>query len=252
MRDVDPFSSIGKPVRDVEPICSFEKPLSKGERNRQLESVQVSHMEKERILSEQKNLPEFLEKNADQAFRGEFAAQTRLSEGDADLDRRQWERRNADIALCETGMQLQSQWMELCQANQLTDQTRREKSWQCDELEMIIRAFQKDGAINCKEIEELLRICCTETERARQLMSDELSTQKEESKSTLNQLLAQIQDLQHMLNSLNDVKEFHDPEIARSSGSSHFPSQLLSVPSLRGMLSPESQRNDYPRFLLAA
>ena len=48
---------------------------------------------------------------------------------------------NADIALQETGMQLQSQRMELFQANQMTDQTRREKSQLCDELEMRTRAF---------------------------------------------------------------------------------------------------------------
>ena len=40
----------------------------------------------------------------------------RLSQAQADLDRREWERRNADIDLCETGMQLQSQRMELYQA----------------------------------------------------------------------------------------------------------------------------------------
>ena len=44
--------------------------------------------------------------------------------------------RNSDVALYETGMQFQSQRMELYQANQLTDQTRREKSWLCDEVEM--------------------------------------------------------------------------------------------------------------------
>ena len=45
--------------------------------------------------------------------------------------------------------------------------------------------------------------------------------------------------------SLNDEKEFFDPETACSSGMSHVPSQLLSIPS-------ESWRNDLPRFLLAA
>ena len=61
-------------------------------------------------------------------FQGEFAAQTRLSDAQADLDRREWDRRNADIVLYESGMQLQSQRMELHQANQLSDQTQREKS----------------------------------------------------------------------------------------------------------------------------
>ena len=55
LRDVDPFSSIGKLVRDVEPFSRWDRPLVKGKRNRELESVQVCLMEKERILSEQKN-----------------------------------------------------------------------------------------------------------------------------------------------------------------------------------------------------
>ena len=68
---------------------------------------------KERILSEQKSLHEFLEKKAGQAFQGEIAAQTRFSEAQTELDRRAWERRNGVIALYDIGLQLQSQTMEL-------------------------------------------------------------------------------------------------------------------------------------------
>ena len=82
-------------------MSSFEKPVSKGKRNREMESVQLSQMEKERILSEQKSLHVYLEQKADHACQGECAARTRLSEAQAELDRRQWERRNADIALHE-------------------------------------------------------------------------------------------------------------------------------------------------------
>ena len=66
-------------------------------------------MEKDRILSEQKNLHEFPEKKVDRAFQGKFAAQTRLSDAQAELDRKEWWRRSADIALYETGRQLESQ-----------------------------------------------------------------------------------------------------------------------------------------------
>ena len=41
---------------------------------------------------------------------------------------------------------------ELYEANPLTDQIRKEKSWLCDELEMRNRAFQEDRARNCPEI----------------------------------------------------------------------------------------------------
>ena len=60
----------------------------KGERNRELESVQLPGMAAKDYV-ELKSLHEFLEKEPDQAFRGEFAAQTRLSEAQAVLDRRE-------------------------------------------------------------------------------------------------------------------------------------------------------------------
>ena len=50
---------------------------------------------------------------------------------------------------------------------------------------------------------------------------DELSTQQKENPSTVNQLLAQIQELQDKVNSLNNAKEFYHPETASSSGVSH-------------------------------
>ena len=84
--------------------------------------LHLSQMERRRILSQQRDIHDFLEKKADHAFQGEFAAQTRLSEAQAELDGREWERRNADLALYETGRQLESQRMELYQANQLSDQ----------------------------------------------------------------------------------------------------------------------------------
>ena len=64
-----------------------------------------------------------------------------------------------------------------------------------------------------------------------------MSTQKEESKSTVHQLMVQIQELQDKLISLNDAKEFHDPQTASSSVFSHVPSQPVSIPS-------PSKRND--------
>ena len=56
---------------------------------------------------------------------------------------------------------------------------------------------------------------------------------KKENPSTVNQLLAQVQEVQDKVNSLSDAKEFYDPETASSSGVSH-------VPSPRGMLSRDS------------
>ena len=83
--------------------------------------------------------------------------------------------------------------MELYQANQSTDQSQRERSWLSNELEMRNRAFQEDRAKSYQAIEELIRICCAEAERARQLGIGELSAQEEEGKSTVNHLMVQIQ-----------------------------------------------------------
>ena len=48
-RDVDPFSSLGKCVRDTDLFGSFGEQLSKGKRNRALERVQLSQIEKGKI-----------------------------------------------------------------------------------------------------------------------------------------------------------------------------------------------------------
>ena len=69
---------------------------------------------------------------------------------------------------------------------------------------------------------------------------DELSVQQRENPSSVNQLLVQIQELQHKVNSLNDSREFSDLETASSSGLFHVPSQLMSTLSPRRMISRDS------------
>ena len=51
------------------------------------------------------------------------------------------------------------------------------------------RLFQERRARDCQEIEDLRRICCEETDRARQLRIDELSIQRERNPTTVSQLL---------------------------------------------------------------
>ena len=91
-----------------------------------------------------------------------------------------------------------------------------------------------------QEKEEFEKMFCSEAERAKQLRIDELSAQEKKSKSTVNLLTVQIQELQDKVNSLNDSKGFSDPETASSSGLSHVPSQPMSIPSLRGTTSRDS------------
>ena len=72
----------------------------------------------ERILSGRKNLHEYLDNEAERAFRGKCVAQRRLSEAEVEMDRRSWERRKSDIAFYETNQKLESQRLDLFQANQ--------------------------------------------------------------------------------------------------------------------------------------
>ena len=81
--------------------ASVERTLSRGKRDRDLESVVA--------LSGRPNLHVYLEQKVELAVQGECEAQRRLSEAEADMDIRNWEERNSDIALCETNQELESQ-----------------------------------------------------------------------------------------------------------------------------------------------
>ena len=88
-------------------------------------------------------------------------------------DIRNWEQSNADIALHETNRELESQRLELHQADQWADQAQREKISLFGELDMRNRIFHENRQ-TYPEIEELRRTCCKEIDRARQLRTDEL------------------------------------------------------------------------------
>ena len=57
-------------------------------------------------------------------------------------------------------------------------------------------ALQEDRTKSSHEIQEWKKMRCAEAGRAKQLRNDELSIQEEESKSTVNQFVVQIQELQ--------------------------------------------------------
>ena len=192
----DMWSSTRKLVRGSESISSVERTLSRGKRDRDLESVQT--------LSERTDHHAYLEQKTDLAVLGECAAQKILSDAEAHMDIRNWERRNSDIALFENNRELESQRLELYQANLWADQAQREKINFCGELTN--RLFQESRARNCQEIDELRRICCEETDRARQLRIDEMSMQQERDPTTVSQLLTQIHDLQNKVEFLDRRK----------------------------------------------
>ena len=96
------------------------------------------------------------------------------------------------------------------------------------------RLFLVDHARDCQEIEELRRVCCGETGRARQPRIDELSVHAERNPTTVSQLLTQIRELQNKV-FLSDAREFYGPESGRSSGATHVPDQTSSVVSPRAL-----------------
>ena len=104
------------------------------------------------------------------------------------------------------------------------------------ELEMRTRLFQESRARDCQPHEELRRICCEETDRARRVRIDELSLQQERNPTTVSQLLTQIQDLQTKVNSLTNAG-FFTILIQRAAF------QPSNIPSTR---------NAQPRFWIAA
>ena len=104
-------------MRRNESISSVEGTLSRGKRDRDLESAKT--------LSEWRNLHAYFEKEAEVAVQGKCVAQKRLSEAEAEMDKRNWEQRDADIALHVTNIELESPRLELYQANQWADKAQK-------------------------------------------------------------------------------------------------------------------------------
>ena len=101
------------------------------------------------------------------------------------------------------------------------------------------RLFRENHARDCQEIEELRRVCCEETDRARQARIDELSVHQERNPLTVSPLLAQFQDLHNKVIPLSHAREFFRILKQRAaSGATHVPSQP----------STESQDHALPRF----
>ena len=143
-----------------------------------------------RILSEHREIRDFLELRADQAAQGGRVAQSRLSEAEHQtrwLPEEQKEyllpeavemqelRVESAGSLQESRAQGHFQMMKLYQANQLSDHSQIEKSWMYTELDRREGVLQEDRVRCLQEIEELKKLCCAEAERAKQLRIHELS-----------------------------------------------------------------------------
>ena len=131
-QDVDPFSSVEKARLGVEPFSRFEKLLSKG---KEIENCRVSKILKWKgnQFCPNKDIHDFLEKKADHAFMETLQLSQDYRKRNL-IWTEEWRMRNADIALCEIGMQLQPGGWNLYQAHPLSDQPQREKGWLCEDL----------------------------------------------------------------------------------------------------------------------
>ena len=72
--------------------------------------------------------------------------QQRLSAAEAERNIRNWTQTSSDMALSEINRELESQRLELYQANQWADQAQREKISLCGELEMSTGLFLENRA----------------------------------------------------------------------------------------------------------
>ena len=87
----------------------------------------------------------------------------------------------------KTDHQLESQRLELFDANLWADQAQRENSRFVGELSAKNRIYHEHRAGDCQDIKQ--------ADRVRQLRIDELSVRKKENPSTVHQLLSKIQEL---------------------------------------------------------
>ena len=106
-------------MRGNESISSVDGTLSSGKRDRDQESAET--------LSEWRNFHAYFEQEAELAVQGKCVAQKRLSEAEAEaeMDKRNWDQRDADIVLHVTNLELESPRLELYQANQWTDKAQK-------------------------------------------------------------------------------------------------------------------------------
>ena len=165
MRDPDLFSSIGRPVRETKSGTGECATFSNGKRRE--------------FCLNRRSLHGFLEETADRAFQGEFAAQTRCLKRTLN-----WTEESGKGGLI------------ILLFVKLADSLNP-------------RGWNSIRRINCliklkgnRDLEELRRICCVEADRARQLKLDEPSVRQKENPFTVNQLMAQIQELQDKVNFL--------------------------------------------------
>ena len=144
-----------------------------------------------------------------------------------------WEQRNSEHALFESQRELDSQRLQLLEANQWADQAQRERIHLCSELEMKSRLHQECYARSCQEIEDLKRDAAMKKKNeVTQQKLNEYSMQHDQESRTVSLLRDHLRRLQELLEFLEDSKIFYDPSPSSYDRAS-VPHQTLITSSSR-------------------
>ena len=151
-------------------------------------------------------------------------AHQKLYEAEAEVEAKNWEKWNSEFAPREINQEFESQRVGgLIKLKELKLACMKNWNWE-------IGSSKKKHARECQEIEELRRICCEEANQARHAkkLKNCLCNNRDILRLWVRWLLKN-QDLQNRVNSLNDAREFYDPESGSSSGATHV---LDSTPTV--------------------
>ena len=151
MRDTYLSSSIGKPVRGVESVSNVERSSSKGKRNRELEKVQLSLMEKgEKFCLNGEAVVKTLKRKLIELFKENLRLRQDYLKHRLKSTEESGKGEMLIMFFTKLADSLNPRGWNSIRRIKLSDQAQREKSWQCEELEMRNTVFQEDRARNCQ------------------------------------------------------------------------------------------------------
>ena len=171
-----------------------------------------SHQTPKEFYSDERDLREHLERRAQQAILGENSVQRKLDSTEKNMEIQHMERRNSEYGLIESQRELESQKLQLSDANQWADQAQRERLHFCSEVEMKNRLHRECYARSCQEIEELRRRCQQEGNAVRRRKLGEFPMQHDQESRTVSVLQDQVRRLQERLEFIEDSKIFQDSD----------------------------------------
>ena len=198
------------------------------------------------LYSDERDLREHLERRAQQAILGENSVQRKLYSTEYHMEIPNLERRNSEYALFESLRGLESQRLQLLEANQWRDQAQQERILLSSELKMKSRLHQECYARSCQEFKKPRRRCYQEENTEKQ------QRQHDQESRTVSLLRDEVRRLQELLVYIEDSKIIHDPDSPSSYDSTYVPHQALTTSSSRkpsrevGMLRNTLENMSFP------